>query len=111
MRELSLKKKSGWVHERASASVCVCAKLKKTDGQTELGRGLVLVELVLPFGARERRQDAGDGPPLGDAQPGLGETGDATDDDDGEDENGGEQEPVPDRGCGDHGKVLVVSLR
>ncbi len=101
-------------NERARARVCVRLKEKKrklVDAQTELGRGPVLVKLVLPFRARERREDARDGLPLGDAQSRLGETRDAADDDDREDENGGEQEPVPHRGRRDHGKLLLLPHR
>jgi len=84
---------------------------EEKDAQTELGRGLVLVKLILPFRARERQEDARDRPPLGDAQPGLGETRDTPDDDDGEDKNGGEQEPVPHSGWREYGKLLVLLLR
>lgn len=110
MRELSL-------NERGSGISCACERSERMgvqaeeDAQTKLGRGLVLVKHVLPFRARERREDTSDRPPLGDAQPGFGETRDTADDDDRNDENGGEQEPVPHRGWRDHGKLLVVLLR
>jgi hypothetical protein len=83
---------------------------RKRNGQTELGRGLVLLELVLPFRERERREDARDGSPLGDAEPRFGETRDASDDDDRDDESGGEQEPVPHCGRGEHRELLCVRL-
>jgi hypothetical protein len=35
--------------------------------QAELGRGFILVKLALPLCLRERREDASNGPPLGDA--------------------------------------------
>ena len=84
--------------------------METQHAQTELGRGPVLLKLVLPFRERERREDARDGPPLGDAQPGFGETRDASDDDDRDDEGGGEQEPVPHRGRGEHREVLCVRV-
>ena len=80
------------------------------NAQTELGRGPVLLKLVLPFCERERWEDARDGTPLGDAQSGLCETRHASDDDDRENESGGKKEPVRDRGRGKHGKNLLLLL-
>lgn len=80
--------------------------------QTELRRGLVFLKLVLPFRAREGREDARDGPPFGDAQPGLGESRDASDDDDRDDEGRGEQEPVSHCGRGEHReRQLLLTMR
>jgi hypothetical protein len=83
---------------------------QRSYAQTELRRGLVLPKLVLPFRVRERREDARDGPPLGDAQPGLGESRDASDDDDRDDEGGGEQEPVAHCRWGEHRELLLLLL-
>ena len=77
------------------------------NAQTELGCSLVLLKLDLPFCERERREDARDGTPLGDAQSGLGETRDAPYDDDRENESGGKEEPVRHCGRGKHGKLCV----
>ena len=84
--------------------------MERQHAQTELGRRLVLLKLVFPFRERERREDARDGPPLGDAQPGLGETRDTSDDDDRDDKSGGEQEPVPHRGRGEHRELLCIRV-
>ena len=82
----------------------------RNNAQTELRRSLVLLKLVLPFCERERREDARDRTPLGNAQSGLGQTRDASYDDDRENESGGKEEPVRDCGRGKHGKRLCVRL-
>ena len=83
-------------------------KATRTDGTRVR---LVLLKLVLPLREREGREDARDGPPLGDAQTGLSETRDADDDDDDrDDEGGGEQEPVPHCGRRKHRELLCLRV-
>ena len=50
--------------------------------QLVLGRLLVLVELLFPFGRIPRRDNTSDGAPFDNAETGLGEAGNATDHDD-----------------------------
>ena len=70
----------------------------------ELGRGTVLGEFGVPVVGRERWQGAGYGPPVCDAQAGLGEPGQAAEDDDAENARGTAEEPVADGGARRRGK-------
>ena len=117
MRELSLKGMEGSCSLSRARHVSsqseregIVVKRRSENAQTELRRSLVLFKLVLPFCERERGEYARDRTPLGDAQSGLGETRDASDEDDRKDESGGNKEPVRHCGCRKHGKKLCVRL-
>ena len=70
--------------------------------QDKLRRLPILCPLSLPFFVRGRKPHALESwVPFGDAEPGLGEPGEASDDDDGVDEEGEEEGVVADPfGCG-----------
>ena len=68
--------------------------------QLVLGRLPVLVEHRLPVGLGERRDRADERLPLDDRQPGVGEAGDAPDDDHRRDRERADEEPGRDRAAG-----------
>ncbi len=72
------------------------------SAQAEFGREFILVKRVLPLRLRERRENASDRSPLGDAQPGLSEPRDAPDDDNRDNERRRKQELVSNCRRGEH---------
>lgn len=70
------------------------------DVHLELRRLFIFLKLDIPLLAA-RQGDASDRLPLSDGQAGLGETGDATDDDDAGDEGGDGVEPLGDGWVGE----------
>ena len=80
------------------------------NSQLEFWRGLVLVEFGLPLVPRERGENAGDGSPFCDAETRFCESSDTTNDDDGEHETGGTEEPATDDWRGQYGSSLGTAV-